>query len=65
MTIEQVKERVERIRAAARDDEAAHSLEDALHEDVLVAIAAGAPDASELAREALMTRHIDFARWCA
>jgi hypothetical protein len=65
MTVEQVKEQVKLIKAVAGDDEAAHSYEDALHEHVLKAIAKGAENAPELAKEALKTTKIDFARWCA
>jgi hypothetical protein len=55
------------IAAAARegDYEAAHSERDALFADVLLAIAAGAPGAVELAREALRVEAIAFARRCA
>jgi hypothetical protein len=47
------------------DDEAAHSMEDALRRDVLQAIANGSPDAVELARIALESESLIFARWCA
>lgn len=66
MTAEDVCEEVEAIRRlAVDDDEAAHIREDALRRDVLSAIADGAPNAAELAREALATSKIKFARWCA
>lgn len=52
------------IYAARDDDEHAHNLEDALYIDVLQAIANGAPNAAELARDALRTQDIDFSR-CA
>jgi hypothetical protein len=65
MTVEQVKALVAEIERTAGDDEAAHGLEDALHRQVLEAIANGAPNGMELAREALATVKIDFARWCA
>jgi hypothetical protein len=65
MTVDEVRERVEKIRAMAGDDEAAHSEEDGLHQDVLAAIADGAEFAPALAAEALKTVDIDFARWCA
>lgn len=63
MTIEEVRDCVQRIRSLADDDEVAHSLEDALHREVLLAISKGAP--KELAGEALLTLHIEFHRWHA
>lgn len=63
--LEEIRTRVARIEANRDDDETAHSQEDDLYTDVLRAIADGAPNASELAREALRTVDIDFARWCA
>lgn len=61
-----VVEQVKRIRSMAYDDEAAHSMEDELWFNVLMAIASSKveyPD--ELAKEALRTRDIKFERWCA
>lgn len=66
MTPEQVKARVEAIRAMADDDEMAHSAEDGLRDDVLRYIAEHSPiDAAQLAAIALETDDIEFARWCA
>ena len=65
ITAEWVRERVAEIRAMADDDEVAHSEEDSLRQAVLAAIAEGAPNAAELASEALKTSQIRFARWCA
>lgn len=65
MNVEDVRARVEMIRALAYDGEAAHSDEDALREDVLRAIADGADDPAALAAAALITSEIRFARWCA
>jgi len=65
MTPGEVEARVERIRAMAGDDEAAHGAEDSLRRDVLLAIAGGARNARALARTALETEEIEFARWCA
>ena len=65
MTPEEAQERVESIRSIRGDDEAAHSAEDRFRADVLEAIANGSPHAVELARIALTTGEIDFARWCA
>ena len=75
-----VEVRLEEIRSKADDDEAAHSLEDKLRGDVLWTIATidtsrllsdatGTSEmlreAVELARLALATDDIHFARWCA
>lgn len=65
MTPADVRLRVEAIAAAHGDYEMAHGDEDRLHQDVLRAIAAGAPDAAELAAEALRTLELDFPRYCA
>lgn len=65
MTVEEVRERVERIAAMAGDPEMAHGEEDSLRHDVLLAIAGGAENAADLAAEALKTTNLDFARWCA
>lgn len=65
MDIKQVKDLVEYIKTIAHDDERAHSMEDALHEDVLTAISCGATNGIELATEALKTKEIQFNRWCA
>lgn len=65
MTPADVRDRVEAIRQAVGDDEVAHGMEDELHFDVLTAIAGGEIDADALAKEAIKTLDIDFARWCA
>jgi hypothetical protein len=65
VTTEEVRHRVDEIWESVNDDEHAHGLEDDLWQDVLRAIAAGAPNAAELATEALKTTDIEFARWCA
>ncbi|MEJ8654830.1 hypothetical protein WKI65_44030 [Streptomyces sp. MS1.AVA.3] len=64
LTVEDIDHRLAEIHAERRDDETAHGLEDALHRDVLAAIAAGAPDAPLLAAAALHTEAIDFIRGC-
>lgn len=48
---------------SAYDNAGAHAAEDKLHTDVLRAIAKGHPDAQALAREALKSTKINFARW--
>jgi hypothetical protein len=65
VTTEEVALRVESVRRRAGDDEAAHSDEDRLWEDVLRAIAAGTENPAALASAALKTQDIDFNRWCA
>lgn len=65
MKIEEVRRRLGEIERKRHDDEAAHSMEDQLHQDVLTAIANGHPDARLLAGLALESGAIGFARWCA
>lgn len=65
LTAAAVRKRVASIDIIKDDDEGAHGNEDALWEEVLEAIAEGASNPKALAREALATRAIDFARWCA
>ena len=65
MTIEEAQKRVDKVAACRGDDEGAHSEEDSLRNDILVAIAGGDPNPVGLAMIALKTNDIDFARWCA
>lgn len=65
MTPEDVRARVEAIRAVADDEEDAHGKEDDLRADVLRVIANGSPHAQALALEALATEAIQFRRWYA
>ncbi len=65
LTPVEVKERVDKIAAIKHDDEESHLAEDALHRDVLKAIAEGCPNPAELAAEALKTVELKFERWCA
>lgn len=58
MTLEDVKRRVQEVRDAAGDDEAAHSYEDKLYRDVLTAIPDGVANAGALAAAALETVEI-------
>ena len=62
LTVEDVRQRVERIREIAGDDECAHVEEDKLFEDVLMFLAS---QGNELAAEALKTLDIQFSRGCA
>lgn len=65
MTYRDVIARVEAIEDVAHDYEKAHGMEDALWEDVLREIANAHPDSFGLARYALKTKDIEFARYCA
>jgi hypothetical protein len=66
MTVEDVRERLERIKQAAGDPEVAHGREDSLREDVLRHIANGwCSDPMALAHEVLKSEEIDFPRWYA
>jgi hypothetical protein len=66
LTLLDIDKEVERIRAMAGDDEAAHSAEDDLRERVLAMIADGsASDPQAYAEAVLKTNEIDFQRWCA
>lgn len=68
-SLDDVRERVRLIGVIGPDDdEEGHACEDRLHTAVLRAIASGGLSGEfcgELAREALKTLDIEFARWCA
>jgi hypothetical protein len=65
VTVETIRAAVKAIAEAADDPENAHGREDGLWLTVLEAIAGGAPEAAELASEALKTKKIEFSRWYA
>lgn len=65
MTVDEAKERVERIRALSGDSEAAHSAEDDLLRDFVVSVAAGEAPVSAVAKEILKTYDIKFSRYCS
>lgn len=65
ITIKEVRTRVTAIELMRRDDERAHSGEDALHQAVLEEIAEGHPHPRQIAAEALKTTEIEFDRWYA
>ena len=66
LTVAWVESQVQFIREMSRDDEAAHSEEDALHLCVLAAIANGTTaDPAAVAAAALKTQDISFSRWCS
>lgn len=64
MNVAEVKRRIQEI-ADAEDNERQHLMEDALYKDVLQAIADGAANPLELAREVLEVKDLDFVRWYA
>lgn len=67
-TVEDIEARVAEIKAVDYDDERAHGMEDDLRHDVLRRIAAGDMSGSacaRLAKAALKTTRISFARHCA
>lgn len=61
------QQRVDAIRAQIRDNEIAHSEEDALYHDFVRAVAELCPEPSwaEMARSVLLTEKLDFTRWYA
>lgn len=65
MNLKEVKKTVNDIKESVADFEGAHELEDDLYEAVLKEVAVGNPEAQAMAREALKTKQIDFARYCA
>ncbi len=65
-TVEDVERELALIRKHSGDDEVAHSMEDDLHQCVLMAIAnQTAVEPVAMARLALTTLEMDFERWCA
>ena len=65
MNLKEVKKTVNDIEESVVDFEGAHELEDDLYEAVLKEVVSGNPESKEMAREALKTKQIDFARYCA
>ena len=68
MSIDELKKRVEDLeeqQSKSWDPEHFHSLEDAIWQNTLEAIADGAPNAQALAKVALQTTELDFERWYA
>ena len=62
MTLEKAKRAIEALKQRASNPEAAHALEDTLHQAVLVAISKGHPQSRELATEAFKSVDIKFER---
>lgn len=66
MNLSDVEKCIEEIRKNKTDDEVAHSMEDHLRRDVLIAIATGkVDDPVKMAVLALTTQDIKFGRWCS
>lgn len=66
LTVADIQNDIEKIQQHSGDDEAMHSMEDSLHQNVLLAIAEGrCNDSAACARAALETLKMDFARWRA
>lgn len=63
ITIEEIEKAIETMKVD--DPEKAHSTEDWIYHEVLLAIIEGAENPKELANAALRTDEIDFPRWCA
>ena len=63
ITVAEVKRGIKRLKELSGDDERAHSLEDSLRFQVLLAIASGSDQAQLLAKEVLKTMDVDFSRW--
>lgn len=69
ITLATVRERVARLADLAEQGdfgpEASHAATDGLYVEILQAAAAGAPDAPEMAREALKVESLGLTRWYA
>jgi hypothetical protein len=66
MTLDEIKDRVGRVKARVSDPEVAHGLEDELRDDLLKALAEGrVSDPAAAAQIALETNNFNFPRWCA
>ena len=66
MDAKYISEKIKLIESIGDNDpEVSHSLEDNLYKEVLEAIANGAENPSELAKEVLKVSEINFARWYA
>lgn len=68
MTKEEITQRIADIEEIKDDSEVAHSKEDGLYADFILAVAKGDIDPAELRELAtlvLSTENISFSRWCA
>ena len=62
--LDHIRQSIEEIKGCADDPERAHGLESMLHQSILDLLARIGPAPwSNLAREALKTREIEFPRW--
>lgn len=65
LTLAFIKNTIDEIKTSGNDtEEHSHQLEDSLRHAVLVAIAEGASNSYELAKEVLKTTEIKFHRYC-
>jgi hypothetical protein len=66
MSIQDIQERIDNIKASVGDDEAAHGMEAALRRDFIAYLAnGGTKDIRSKAALVLTTAELNFARWCA
>lgn len=65
MTLEEIRTRVEKIRATRNDDESAHMLEAELYFEFVKFISESDSPYAPLAQEVLRTQAIKFGRWYA
>lgn len=65
MTIEEINERVAKIRESSWDDEVAHGMEDSLREDFIKYVATLDIPLAAKAKSVLETSEMKFNRWCA
>ena len=66
MTQQEARARVNAIKSVMHDPEHAHILEDELYADIVRYVAEEAPEPfKSVAKEALRTEKLDFARWYA
>lgn len=60
-----IEREIEKIKAEADDDEAAHSKEDSLREYFISHLAERTDEIGDLAKLVLSTKEIRFGRWCS
>lgn len=65
MKVEYIRRKLKEIKNLQGDPEYQHGAEDGLMHDVLKAIANGAKNSKELAKEVLKSKEIEFPRWYA
>jgi hypothetical protein len=65
MTLEEIKARIEKIKAISDDPEAAHSAEDDLYRDFIDHVAKRKDKIGEMAYYVLKSKQLDFPRYTA